>query len=91
MKIEIYKKENDENIYMNYNDTEKVLIFDNLKKLSKLFLEKSVNNEDTTYSFNCNPELKLYKDTIEEVIKSVIEDVELKKLYKEHIDDKNAK
>ena len=78
MKIEIYKKENDENIYVNYNDKEKILNFDNLKELSKIFLEKSINNEDTSYSFDCIPELNLYKNTVDDVIKSVIEDDYLK-------------
>ena len=89
MKIEIYKKENDENIYVNYNDKEKILNFDNLKELSKIFLEKSINNDDTSYSFDCNPELNLYKNTVDDVIKSVIEDEELKNLYKEHKNDEN--
>ena len=89
MKIEIYKKENDENIYVKYNDKEKILNFDNLKELSKIFLEKSINNEDTSYSFDCIPELNLYKNTVDDVIKSVIEDEELKNLYREHKNDEN--
>lgn len=89
MKIEIYKKENDENIYVNYNDKEKILNFDNLKELSKIFLEKSINNKDTSYSFDCIPELNLYKNTVDDVIKSVIEDEELKNLYKEHKNNEN--
>lgn len=89
MKIEIYKKENDENIYVNYNDKEKILNFDNLKELSKIFLEKSINNDDTSYSFDCISELNLYKNTVDDVIKSVIEDEELKNLYKEYKNDEN--
>lgn len=89
MKIKIYKKGNDENIYVSYNDKEKILNFNNLKELSKIFLEKSINNEDISYSFDCISELDLYKNTVNDVIKSVIEDEDLKNLYKEHKDDEN--
>ena len=87
VEIKIYKKGNDENIYVNYNDEDKILNFNNLKELSKIFLEKSINNEDTSYSFDCISELDLYKNTVNDVIKSVIEDEDLKNLYKEHKND----
>ena len=46
MKIEIYKKENDENVYYTIDNlNERRLNFDSIKEISKGFLDKKKNNE----------------------------------------------
>ena len=78
MKIEIYKKEADENIYFSYeNKNDNILNFDNLKELSKVILEKKKNNEVIECEINADNELSLYKSTVEEIVKSIDEDQEL--------------
>ena len=83
MKIEIYKKENDENVYFSYNDkTDIILNFDNLKELSKVILDKKKNGETFEYEIEVNDsELSLYKSTVNEIVKSINEDEELLHLY----------
>lgn len=84
MKIEIYKKANDENIYFSYEEgRETILNFENLKDLSKLFLEKKKKGEDLTYTVNAEAELSLYKTTIEDVLKEICNDEDLFLLYKD--------
>ena len=83
MKIEIYKKENDENVYFSYNDkTDIILNFDNLKELSKVILDKKKNGETFEYEIEVNDsELSLYKSTVNEIVKSINEEKELLHLY----------
>lgn len=88
MKIEIYKKEADENIYFSYeNKNDNILNFDNLKELSKVILEKKKNNEAIECEINADNELSLYKSTVEEIVKSIDEDQELLNLYIEKTKD----
>lgn len=88
MKIEIYKKEADENIYFSYeNKNDNILNFDNLKELSKVILEKKKNNEVIECEINADNELSLYKSTVEEIVKSIDEDQELLNLYIEKTKD----
>lgn len=84
MKIEIFKKPNDENIYFSYeSEKEIVLNFENLKNLSKIFLEKKKKGEDLTYTVESAGELSLYKNTIEDVLNDICQDEDLYELYKD--------
>lgn len=88
MKIEIYKKANDENIYFSYETGREIILnFENLKDLSKLFLEKKKKGEDLTYTVNAEAELSLYKTTIEDVLKEICNDEDLFSLYKDKSSD----
>ena len=72
MKIEIFKKENDENIYFSYDGKKDIILnFDNLKELSKLILDKKKNGETIECEIEANNELSLYKSTVEEIVKSI--------------------
>ena len=89
MKIEIYKKEKDENIYCSYEKNKDVILnFENIKKIAKLFLDKKVNGEDTSYEVDSSNELILYRNTIKDVIKSLLDDDELINLYKDNKEEK---
>ena len=89
MKIEIYKKANDENIYCSYEKNKDVILnFENIKKIAKLFLDKKANDEDTSYEIDSSKELILYKNTIGDVIQSLLEDEELINLYKDNKEEK---
>lgn len=90
MKIYIFKKENDEEIYYKINDeqNENTLNFDKIKDLSKI----SLDNLDLENEFNFNIEvqdasLDIYKTTLEEIFKSIKDDEELQQLYKENQSD----
>lgn len=84
MKIEIFKKENDENIYFSYEGRENLILnFENLKELSIGFLEKKKNEEELTFSVEANAELSLYKTTIEDVLSEICNDEDLYLLYKD--------
>ncbi len=87
MEIKIYKQ-NDE-IFIEYGEINDVLNFESLKKLSKLFLDKKIKNEDTNYSINTNNDtsLLIYDKTVKEVIDSIIKDDELIDLFKENKKD----
>jgi hypothetical protein len=90
MKIEIFKKEHDENIYFSYEDCkDNILNFDNLKELSKLILEKKKNKESIKFEIDADKELSLYKSTVEEIVNSIDEDKELLNLYIEKTKDTN--
>ena len=85
MKINIIKKENDENIYYKLNGETKKLNFDNIKEISKMFLENKKDGKKIEYDVTTDmPELNLYKTTLENIIKSVCDDEELLELYKEN-------
>ena len=85
MKIEIYKKENDENIYCSYEGNKDIILnFENIKTLAKLFLDRKISGEDTSYEVNSSTELILYKNNIDDIIKNLLEDEQLINLYKEN-------
>ena len=85
MKINIIKKENDENIYYELNGETKKLNFDNIKEISKLFLKEKKDGKKIEYEVTtAMPELNLYKTTLENIIKSICDDEELLELYKEN-------
>ena len=86
MKIEIYKKENDETVYCAIDESdERRLNFDNIKEISKMFLEKKRRNDSTEYDIIAKSnDLELYKTTLIDVINSVLDDEELLKLYSEN-------
>lgn len=84
MKIEIYKKEKDENIYFSYDSCkDNILNFENLKNFSKMILEQKKKGKEIVYEVESENELALYKSTVEDVIKSIKEDEELFNLYNE--------
>ncbi len=93
MKIYLFKKENEEEIYYKVDETEDefVLNFEKIKELSKNIL----NNIDSEKEFNIevnvqDSSLDIYKTTLENVFKSIKEDEELQQLYKENqSDDEN--
>lgn len=83
MKINLFKKENDDNIYYTIEgiEGEKVLNFENIKDIAKTVLMSKVledNNHEVVVSENS---LDLYKATLESVIKSVNDDDELYELF----------
>lgn len=83
MKITITKKENDENIYFELDNTLKILNFENIKGISVAMLDKKIKDEPTEYEIISNDSsLNLYKNTLEKIIENVINDEELIKLYK---------
>lgn len=92
MKIKIYKKDNDENVYYTVDDKdENRLNFENIKQISKVFLKKKSEEGDTKYEITVvSSELELYKTTLENVINSILEDEELLKLYIENQSTEDA-
>ena len=87
MKIEILKKDNDDNIYYKIGEEIKKLNFNNIKEISMAFLDLKKNGEKTEYEvISSNPELALYKTTLENIINSICSDEELLELYKENSD-----
>ena len=85
MKINILKKENDENIYYELNGETKKLNFDNIKDISKMFLEEKKKGQKIEYEVTTDmSELYLYKTTLDNIIKSICDDEELLELYKEN-------
>lgn len=87
MKIEIYKKDKDENIYFSYNETnDNILNFENLKTIAKKILEDKKKGKEIVYEVEAKSDLILYKSTVEDVIKSIAEDEELFNLYKEKME-----
>lgn len=88
MKIEIYKKENDDNIYHSYGDNKDIILdFENLKNISKLFLDKKLDDADISYEITCANDLDLYKNTLDDILNSILNDEDLINLYKEHKND----
>lgn len=86
MKIEIYKKSNDENVYFSYEEKiDLVLNFENIKNFSKIILNNKKDGEDVKYEVTSDTSLVLYKTTLEDVINSIINDEELFNLYKDNI------
>lgn len=90
MKIYLFKKENEEEIYYKVDETEDefVLNFEKIKELSKNIL----NNIDSEKEFNIevnvqDSSLDIYKTTLENVFKSIKEDEELQQFYKENQSD----
>lgn len=90
MKIYLFKKENEEEIYYKVDETEDefVLNFEKIKELSKDILD----NIDSEKEFNIEVNVKdssldIYKTTLENVFKSIKEDEELQQLYKENQSD----
>lgn len=82
MKIIIYK--NREQILFKVNDNEDMnLNFENIKKLSKEFLEKKKNGESTEFNIDAGSDMTLYKNTLENILNSILEDEQLFELYKE--------
>lgn len=85
MKIQIYKKDNEENVYYKLEgNKEQKLNFENIKEISKSFLDMKRKGEPIKYEINiATSDLELYKTTLENVINSILVDDDLLKLYNE--------
>lgn len=84
MKIQLFKKENDESVYYKFNtEEEKVLNFENIKSLATNVLNnKSQDHPNEIEVEISDTSLELYKTTLENVLKSIDEDEELLELFK---------
>ena len=90
MKIYLFKKENEEEIYYKVDETEDefVLNFEKIKELSKDILDNIDSEKEFNIEVNVqNSSLDIYKTTLENVFKSIKEDEELQQLYKENQSD----
>lgn len=86
MKIEIYKKNNDENIYFSYNQNlDKILNFENLKDFSIMLLNNKIIGQEVNYDVLASADLAIYKTTVEDIISNIVDDNELFDLYKEKV------
>lgn len=90
MKIYLFKKENEEEIYYKVDETEDefVLNFEKIKELSKNILDNIDSEKEFNIEVNVqDSSLDIYKTTLENVFKSIKEDEELQQLYKENQSD----
>lgn len=90
MKIYLFKKENDEEIYYKVDETddEFILNFEKIKVLSKSILDNIVSGNEFNIEVNVqDSSLDIYKTTLENVFKSIKDDEELQRLYKENQSD----
>lgn len=90
MKIYLFKKENDEEIYYKVDTTEEefILNFEKIKELSKSILDNIVSENEINIEVNVqDSSLDIYKTTLENVFKSIKDDEELQQLYKENQSD----
>lgn len=90
MKIYLFKKDNDEEIYYKVDTTEEefILNFEKIKELSKSILDNIVSENEINIEVNVqDSSLDIYKTTLENVFKSIKDDEELQQLYKENQSD----
>ena len=90
MKIYLFKKDNDEEIYYKVDTIEEefILNFEKIKELSKSILDNIVSETETDIEVNVqDSSLDIYKTTLENVFKSIKDDEELQQLYKENQSD----
>jgi len=89
MKIKIFKKDNDTDVY--YKDEQEIefkLNFDQIKIIAKKIIELKISGQSFDYEIEVKtPDLELYKTTLENVIKSVTDDEELIKIYNSSKDE----
>lgn len=93
MKIILFKKENDENVYFRLDSAEeKVLNFDSIKILATKVLSEKCNNQFHEVNVEIiEASLELYKTTLESVFKSIDEDDELLELFRKQTVPKDEK
>lgn len=86
IKLSIFKGEKDESncIFIQEEGKEKQqLTFDVIKGFSTRILEAVANDEECTYDVSVNDNnLISYKDAVEKVFKSILDDKELQEIYK---------
>ena len=90
MKIYLYKKENEEEVYykIDANEEEYTLNFRRIKDLSKIILDKKSAGEDLNIDVSVeDSSLDIYKTTLDNVFKSIRDDEELFNLYTETTTD----
>lgn len=86
MKIYLYKKENDEEVYYKVGEDEEeyTLNFEKIKDLSKIILDKKAEGEDLNLDVSVqDSSLEIYKATLDNVFKSIKDDEDLFTLYTE--------
>lgn len=91
MKIYLYKKENDEEIYykIDENKDEFILNFQRIKELSEKILENKLVGDEFKIEVSVNDGgLDIYKTTLDNIFKSIEEDEDLFTLYSENNSEK---
>lgn len=94
MRIYLFKKENDEEVYYKIDDieTEYTLNFEKIKELSKLLLDSKLAGKELEIEVTVQDNsLDIYKTTLENVFKSINEDEDLYELYSENQKTENGK
>ena len=94
MRIYLFKKENDEEVYYKIDDieTEYTLNFEKIKELSKLLLDSKLAGKELEIEVTVQDNsLDIYKTTLENVFKSINEDEDLYELYSENQKAENGK
>ena len=95
LKISIVKGEKDQSdlIYMKEENGElELLTFETIKKYALRILDAVSNGNDHTYEINVDDNgLLPYKETVENVLKSIIDDAELQELYKKTVVENKEK
>lgn len=89
MKIKIFKKDNDTDVYYkDEQENEFKLNFDQIKIIAKKIIELKISGQSFDYEIEVKtPDLELYRTTLENVIKSVTDDEELIKIYNSSKDE----
>ena len=89
MKITIFKKDNDTDVYYKgEQENEFKLNFDQIKIIAKKIIELKISGQSFDYEIEVKtPDLELYKNTLENVIKSIKDDEELIKIYNSSKDE----
>lgn len=93
IKLNIFKGEKDESssIFIQEEGKEKQqLTFDAIKDFSVRILEAVTKGEDCSYQVSAaDNNLVSYKEMIEKVFKSVLDDIELQEIFKEALSKEN--
>lgn len=89
MKIKIFKKDNDTDVYYkDEQENEFKLNFGQIKIIAKKIIELKISGQSFDYEIEVKtPDLELYRTTLENVIKSVTDDEELIKIYNSSKDE----
>lgn len=85
------KRNKDNVVIIDEENMEYKLDFEFIKRFSKRTLLISNEGNYEKPSFKCDPDLILYKETLEEIYESIVTDNDLKELYKKHIESKKVK
>ena len=90
IKIELIKgvKDHADKVFVKEdNDEKRLLTFDVIKEYSMALLDMIKERQDYDYEIIINDNsLLLYKETLDKILKSIVEDKELQEIYKETCD-----